>query len=85
MNITEGLIDLTERLSYAIERETGHLRFGIENPRPADYAQWACVAVCGGYFITADWAVDWIRHGYPEPPQWLTSVCCKSLGGNNAE
>jgi hypothetical protein len=67
----EELIDLAERLSYEIESEVGDLRFGINDPIPANYVKWAVVSVRNGFFLTADWACDWIRKGYPEPPQWL--------------
>lgn len=55
-----------------IASHTDHLRFGIENPRPADAKAWArqCVRLRYG----ANWALGWIRAGYPEPMSWLDHV-----------
>lgn len=72
----EYIARLLERLEAGIAHETKNVRFGSENPRPANSVRWAMASVLSGNFLTTDWACQWIRYGYPEPPEWM----CRHLG-----
>jgi hypothetical protein len=52
-----------------IKEATWHLRFGLINPIPADYDAWA--TECERLLYGAAWAIDWIRSGQPEPPEFI--------------
>jgi hypothetical protein len=49
-----------------------HLRFGSAPGRTADARAWAIEAERLG--LDAAWAIDWICHGYPDVPAWISNV-----------
>ena len=51
---------------------TDHLTFGLTNARKCDAAGWA--SECNRLGNDAEWAIDWIRSGFPEVPLWMRQL-----------
>lgn len=56
-------------IEFEIRTAVDHLSFGIENSHKADTVAWADQVQRIG--ADAKWAIQWIKKGYPEVPEWL--------------
>ncbi len=59
-------------LRAEIVARVGHLRFGLDGRIRVDVEAWAREAERLG--MDAAWAAEWVRHGYPEVPIWISAV-----------